>query len=239
MPGGFGATPRPPPDVDVLVVAHPANFRNAMTERKLSHGLQDPYACDQGERFAVSGVLESRHAHARSLLGRDHGFVPWSVEASNVITQAVAASRRERETRPVHLLVALSEGFGPIAAGLSRNGPLHAPDGGGDDELPRRVLTKKQLRGPLGDAIRRHAAASLRLPQVSAAAEGLAGSQGQSVLPAHLLVALLDQDDAEVRQATDANGLDHAALRRDALRELSAPDHLPTLRMPDLHWAPL
>jgi ATP-dependent Clp protease ATP-binding subunit ClpA len=165
--------------------------------------------------------------------------VPWSVEASNVITQAVAASRRERETRPVHLLVALSEGFGPIAAGLSRNGPLHAPDGGGDDELPRRVLTKKQLRGPLGDAIRRHAAASLRLPQVSAAAEGLAGSQGQSVLPAHLLVALLDQDDAEVRQATDANGLDHAALRRDALRELSAPDHLPTLRMPDLHWAPL
>ena len=157
-----------------------------------------------------------------------------------MITQAetVAESRREREARPVHLLVALSEGFGPIAAALSRNGPLHAPDGGGDD-LPRRVLTKKQLRGPLGDAIRRHAAASLRLPQVSAAAEGLAGSQGQSVLPGHLLVALLDQDDAEVRQATDANGLDHAALRRDALRELGAPDDLPTLRMPDLHWAPL
>ena len=46
-----------------------------------------------------------------------------------MITQAetVAASRREREARPVHLLVALSEGFGPIAAALNRNGPLHAP----------------------------------------------------------------------------------------------------------------
>lgn len=153
--------------------------------------------------------------------------------------ETVAASRGEMEPRPVHLLVALCEGAGPIATALSRNGPLHAAVVVGDDELPRRILRRKQLRGPLGDAIRSHAAASLRFLQVSAAAEGLAESQGQPVLPAHLLVALLDQGDAEVQQATDANGLDHSALRRDALRELGAPDHLPTLRMPDLHWAPL
>ncbi|HLI01265.1 MAG TPA: Clp protease N-terminal domain-containing protein [Acidimicrobiales bacterium] len=141
--------------------------------------------------------------------------MPWSVEATRVVRRAtsVAAATKARVAQPIHLLLALAEGADAVGEALSKNGSIDAPSAGPAD--------------------------SLRLPQVEGAAEHFALEQGQSVLPAHLLVALLDQGDADVRQALVTNDLDLGSLRRTALRAIGAPEDLPPLVMPDLRWGPL
>lgn len=152
----------------------------------------------------------------------------------------MAADTKARAARPIHLLVALAEGPDAVGEALSSNGPLRPPvvhevEG----RLPRRILKRSELRGGLGDALRRNSPDSLRLPQVEGAAEHFALEQGQPVLPAHLLVALLDQGDADVQRALAANELDPGSLRRAALLAVGAPEDLPPLVMPDLRWEPL
>jgi hypothetical protein len=122
------------------------------------------------------------------------------------------ARELDRGCGPVHFLAGIAEGSGPAAAAL----------GTGPGPSVREVV----------GSIPGDGAGYLHM-QAQEAAVTLAESLGQRAAPEHLLVALLDQGTAEVRQALDRAGLDSAAVRRAALAAIGAPDR-PPLALPPL-----
>lgn len=68
--------------------------------------------------------------------------------------------------------------------------------------------------------------------QTIGAAESFASVREDVLAPAHLLVAVLDQSDAGVRETLSKAGLNGQDLRRVALDLLRAPSDLPSLPMP-------
>jgi hypothetical protein len=70
--------------------------------------------------------------------------------------------------------------------------------------------------------------------QAQEAAQGLAGRLNQRPAPAHLLVALIDQDDPEVVAVLEASGRDPRAVRAHAAAAMGVEGNLPAVRMPSM-----
>jgi hypothetical protein len=135
----------------------------------------------------------------------------------------LAAIRRAfdfaRETgsgcRPVHFLVGIADGAGPVTAAL------RPADG-------RSLRTVVAGMGRVADG----APAAYLHMQAQAGATSLAAARGEPVGAEHLLVALLDQGTPEVLDAVSRAGLDPAAVRRAALAALGAPADQPAIVLP-------
>lgn len=117
--------------------------------------------------------------------------------------------------RPVHFLVGISEGHGPAAQALS-------PAQGGS---LRAIVTAR------GGAVN---SASYLHMQAQGAATSLAESRGQQPSPEHLLVALVDQGEPEVKAMLNLAGLDRAEVRRRALTAIGGTGDEPPLAFPAL-----
>ena len=123
------------------------------------------------------------------------------------------AGETEELCRPLHLLAALADMDGPIGKALS-----------GTPLLPRTQ----------GAPTARGGGSGYLMMQTQETAQGFASGRGEDVRPEHLLLALIDQGDAEAVAALDRSGLDIAALRRVALGLLGAPADLGVLAIPPL-----
>lgn len=126
------------------------------------------------------------------------------------------ASETDERCRPIHLLAALAEIDGPIAAALR-------PPGG--EPLFRRPIDPPPDRG---------GGASYLVMQTQQAARQVAEDRNQPVGPEHLFLAVLDQADPEALAVLTHAGHDTAALRAEALRLIEAPADLPPTAMPPL-----
>ncbi len=126
------------------------------------------------------------------------------------------ASDRGRRCQPVDLLSALAEVDGAIGSILrSADGSPMFPDSA---SIPG-------LRGGTSSYLTR---------QTLGAAQDLATSRGETMAPAHLLLAVIDQADPEVTYAFTDAGVDPNEARTVALGLLGAPSGLPRLVMPPL-----
>jgi hypothetical protein len=128
----------------------------------------------------------------------------------------VLAAEGGDRCRPVHLLAALAEVEDSIGAAL------RPPVGGPLWERPADPLS---VNG---------GGAGYLTMQVQQAAQHLAAERGESVGPAHLLVAVLDQGDPEALALLAEAGLDRTAVRRAALAALGRAADLAPLGMPPL-----
>src|SRR5579862_9615140 len=113
------------------------------------------------------------------------------------------AHELNREPSPVHFLVGIGEGDGRAADALRSPGPTSLRDAAIAGFVPR-----------IG---------YLHL-QAQAAAREWADSRDERLEPEHLLVALLDQDAPDVREAMRLAGIDGAHARQAVLRSLGATD---------------
>ena len=126
------------------------------------------------------------------------------------------ASDRKRRCQPVDLLAALAEIEGAIGSVLRcADGSPMFPDS----------ASNPGLRGGTSSYLAR---------QTVGAAHDLARSRGESMAPAHLLLAVIDQADPQVTDAFAAAGSDPGKARSVALDLLGAPSDLPRLVMPAL-----
>jgi hypothetical protein len=118
--------------------------------------------------------------------------------------------------RPVHLLGALSELDGPIGAAL----------------IPpnRGVL----LARPAEPAKVYGGGSSYLCGQTQGAVSELAASRNEQQSPAHLLLAVIDQSDAEAMNLLEGAGIDPAEVRLTALKVMGAPLDLPPIQIPPL-----
>ena len=122
------------------------------------------------------------------------------------------AARSGSDVRPAHLLIAIAEyDDGPIGAALA---PLRPSVPGGT-----------QGGG---------ATSTFVFSQTQQAARAFALSRGELPAAPHLLVAVIDQGDAEAMTLLAATGLDGQVLRRTALAELGAPHETPPIELPSL-----
>jgi hypothetical protein len=117
--------------------------------------------------------------------------------------------------RPVHFLVGISEGDGPAAAALNSGSRLSL----------RAIVTA--ATGPAASAGYLHMQAQQAARSFAAARHEPAGAE-------HLLVALLDQSDAEIAATLALAGLDRAALRRTVLIAIGGTGDEPSLEFPQL-----
>ncbi len=122
------------------------------------------------------------------------------------------AREQGRGCGPVDFLVGISEGQGPAASALGLSVRAVASDPGG---------------------IRAEGAGYLHM-QAQGAAVAFAATRGQSPVPEHLLIALLDQGTPEVVEMLSRAGLDPAVVRRAALAGIGAPADEPATPMPAL-----
>ena len=120
------------------------------------------------------------------------------------------AGRAGTECRPAHLLQALSEVDGPIGEALQVLRP-NPPDRPG--------------RSP-------GAGSTFVFGQTQGAAADFAASRGEPMEAAHLLVALLDQDDAETMRLLVQAHVHTAELRQVALQILGGPMDLSPIPIP-------
>ena len=140
----------------------------------------------------------------------------WHNDAGDrVVTRAFTiASDRGRGCRPVDLLAAVAEDEGPVG------GTLRTADGG---PLFPETLRKPGLRGGFNGYL---------AAQAIGAAGDFAEARGESLEPAHLLVAVLDQADPEVVATLAHANISAGDVRAVALDLLGAPPELPPLPMP-------
>jgi hypothetical protein len=124
------------------------------------------------------------------------------------------ASDQGRLRHPIHVLAALAEVDGPIGE------LLRAPDGG---PLFPEAAAKPGKRGGGNGYV---------AAQVMSAASQLAEERGDPLGPAHLLIAVLDQGDAEVTATLASANIQAADARSLALHVLGGPADLPRLTMP-------
>lgn len=122
------------------------------------------------------------------------------------------ASRSDGRCRPVHLLYALADTESAIGKSLS--------------EL--RQDTSSTARASSG------ATSTYVFGQTQRAAADFAAGRSEPLDAPHLLIALLDQHDAEVDDALTIACIDAPALRRTALTLLGAPTGMPAIAMPPL-----
>ncbi len=115
-----------------------------------------------------------------------------------------------RATGPVHFLAGIAQGEGPAAEAL-------------------RITPRMSVRA---------AAATCAVPddgsmwphlQAQQTARAWADSRSEQVQPEHLLVALLDQNAPDVREALQLTGIDARSVRREVLQAIGVSEALPTL----------
>jgi hypothetical protein len=123
------------------------------------------------------------------------------------------ATEHDAKCRPIHMLAALSEIDGPIGEALRP---------GGGPLLPR----------PPGVPEARGGGASYLCMQIQEATTDFATGRGEDRSPAHLLLALIDQADAEAISLLGRSGIDRDAARRVALSEFGAPTDLRAIAIP-------
>ncbi|MGA3155456.1 MAG: Clp protease N-terminal domain-containing protein [Streptosporangiaceae bacterium] len=116
---------------------------------------------------------------------------------------------------PLHVLVGIAEGSGPVAAALD---PGHGPS----------------LRAVVVAAGRAPDNGGYLHMQAQEAAGLFAQARREDAGAAHLLIALLDQGRPDVLGALSEAGLDPAAVRRAALSAIGAAAGTPRLTMPPL-----
>lgn len=133
-----------------------------------------------------------------------------------VLRAFTIATDRGRGCRPVDLLAALAEVDGPMGSVLrASDGSPMFPDS----------ASKPGLRGGAGGYL---------ASQALGAAEGFAGTRGETMAPAHVLVGVVDQADPEVTEALARAGVNPDEARTMALSLLGAPSNLAPLSMPAL-----
>jgi hypothetical protein len=135
-------------------------------------------------------------------------------EFEQVLNRAFCiATEHDANCRPIHMLAALSEMEGPIGESLrAGGGPL----------LPR----------PPGVPEARGGGASYLCMQAQEATDDFASGRDEDRSPAHLLLALIDQGDAEAMGFLGRSGIDRDTVRRVALSELGLPTDLPAINVP-------
>jgi hypothetical protein len=125
------------------------------------------------------------------------------------------ASEGNEACRPVHLLAALEEVQGPFSSVLRP---------GNRRWLYPRAEPPSNLGGSMG----------YLGSQAVRAATTFADSRQELFTPPHLLLAVLDQADAEVLQRLNGAGIDPARARAVAAKTLGAPPDLAPVAMPEL-----
>ena len=125
------------------------------------------------------------------------------------------ASESNESCRPVHLLAALEEVQGSLSSALR-------PASG--RWLYPRAEPPRNLGGSMG----------YLGSQAVRAATNFADSRQEPFAPAHLLLAVVDQADAEVLQRLNGAGIDPARVRAVASEMLGAPSNLAPVPMPAL-----
>lgn len=158
-------------------------------------------------RSWASFAKPSYHALAMDDLGSDLGR-PIIFRAFTI------AAATDELCRPIHLLAALREIESSVSTALISSGPL--------------------LYSPPHPPRRQGGGSSFLAMQTQQAARQLASERNEKMNPAHLLLALVDQGDAEALDALAAAELDLGGVRRAALDALGAPADLPPIAMPTL-----
>lgn len=138
----------------------------------------------------------------------------WHMDPANhVIGEAFRlAGARGGQCRPVHLVQALAETGGELG------------------EVLRPVRVEASAEATAGGGV----GSTYVLGQTQAAASLLAVTRGEERAEPHLALALLDQADPEVLRLLEDAGIDAAAVRHAALRQLGAPVDLAPISMPPL-----
>lgn len=195
---------RPPAEVDVVIDAE-YGFLHRMT------GLTDsqPLVVEELVDVVVDPPLDE------SVFCIDPSrFQVIDDKYQQVLTRAFSiATEHDPKCRPIHMLAALSETDGQIGESLRP---------GGGPLLPR----------PPGVPEARSGGASYLCMQTQEATTDFAASRGEDPSPAHLLLALIDQADAEAMSLLGRSGIDQDTIRRVALSELGAPTDLPAIAIP-------
>jgi Clp amino terminal domain, pathogenicity island component len=144
-----------------------------------------------------------------------HAMFPRDDPGDAVVLRALTIARDQgQRCRPVDLLAALAEVDGPIAESL------RAP--GGRPLFPE-AAAKPGMRGGSNGYL---------AAQAMSAAKRLAEERGEPMRPAHLLVAVLDQGDAEVTRALENANIRTTDARSSAQQVLGADSDLAPLTMP-------
>ncbi len=129
-----------------------------------------------------------------------------------VLHRAFALAQRSGELcGPVHLLISMSDLDGPIGIALSSLGERRKENA--DDFAPAQI-----------------ASCGHQVTQIQLAALELAAARGETPAPPHLLLAVLNQADAESLGVILSAGIDFEALRQTAIQMLGGPSEL---RLPE------
>ena len=123
-----------------------------------------------------------------------------------------------RATGPVHFLAGIAQGEGPAADALRITPGMSVRDAAA-------ICTVLD-----GGSMWRHL-------QAQQTARAWADSRSERGQPEHLLVALLDQNAPDVREALQLTGVDAARVRRDVLQAIGESEALPTRALgADSRW---
>ncbi|MGO9874619.1 MAG: Clp protease N-terminal domain-containing protein [Acidimicrobiia bacterium] len=117
-----------------------------------------------------------------------------------------------RDTGPVHFLAGIAQGEGPAAEALG-------------------ITPRMSVRAAAAACAVPDDGSMWRHVQAQQTARAWADSRSEQVQPEHLLVALLDQNAPDVREALQLTGIDAARVRRDVLQAIGVSEALPTLAL--------